>query len=279
MTEQPSQGQRFSQVYLRPDRLASDTPRLRRRLVSAFRDAIGQRDVEVGQYLERELGIELVSYGISHGYLDYGDLRDGELRDVLDAITLVGQFLRRRGFASEMPFLSSVRRILLEESASYRVDDDFGLHPAVDGAYQANIVSAVRSLSAGSFEAARSHIQRADDLLLPAGNTRDAIRAAFDAVENIYRQQFSRAPHINRASIQSDLRPLVDGLHADAVERRTASKTVESLSDWVDACHNYRHEPGHAEPTPPSHDLAVLLVSQGISYGRWLADLMKKAEA
>lgn len=275
MPDQVPVGQRFSQLYLRPDRLASDSPRLRRRLITAFQDAVGQRSADFGQYLERELGIQLVRRGAMNPYLDWEDLRDGELRDILDSITLLGGYLRASRMTSERIYLPAVQRIFAEESASYRIDPDFGVHPAVDGAYQANIQSAVRSLAAAQFGAARAHIQRADDELLPAGNTRESIRAAYDAVENIFRQQFDRAPHINRASIQNDLRPLVDRVHADPVEKRTAGKIVDALADWVDACHNYRHEPGHPEPTPPSDELAVLLVSQGISFSRWLADLMR----
>ena len=206
-------------------------------------------------------------------------LRDGELRDILDSITLLGRYLRRNRSASERIYIDAVRRTLAEESANYRVDAEFGVHPAVDGAYQASIDGAVRSLAAARFEAARSHIQKADDQLLPAGNTREAIRAAFDAVENIFRQQFARAPSINRTSIQNDLRPRVDRLHSDPVEKRTAGKVVDALTDWVDACHNYRHEPGHQEPAPAPDELAVLLVSQGVSFSRWLADLMRLVAA
>lgn len=212
-------------------------------------------------------------------FLSWATLTGGELRDILDTITLLGQYMRRQGMVSEGRFRTEVQRILGEESASYRIDADFGIHPAVDSAYQANVDAAIRSLALSKFSAARGHIERADHQLLPAGNTREAIRAVFDAVENVFRQQFERATHINQATIQNDLRPFVDGLYADPVERRTAAKIVNSLSDWVEACHFYRHEPGHAEPTPPSHDLAVILVSQGISYARWLADLMQKAAA
>lgn len=275
MPHETPQGRRFSQLYLRPESLTSDGPRLRRRLIGAFQDVIDRRALEFGTHLERELGIKVMGSGSMSAYVLWDKLGEGELRDILDTITLLGHYLRAQRMTSEVRFLTAVRRILSEESASYRIDPDFGVHPAVDGAYQANVEAAIRSLAPANFLAARGHIEKADKQLLPAGDTREAIRAAFDAVENIFRQQFSRAPHINRGSIQSDLRPLVDRLYADGVEKRTAAKMVDALSDWVDACHNYRHEPGHPEPTPPSEDLAVLLVSQGFSYARWLADLMQ----
>jgi hypothetical protein len=41
----------------------------------------------------------------------------------------------------------------------------------------------------------------------------------------------------------------------------------------IDACHNYRHEEGVEEPSQPSIDLAVSLISTGSAQLRWLISL------
>jgi hypothetical protein len=42
------------------------------------------------------------------------------------------------------------------------------------------------------------------------------------------------------------------------------------FADWVDACHNYRHEDGIEEPSQPPIELAVELIGVGGSFLRWL---------
>jgi hypothetical protein len=48
---------------------------------------------------------------------------------------------------------------------------------------------------------------------------------------------------------------------------------LNSLKDWVDAAHFYRHEQGAEEVTRPPLRLAVYIVSSGASHVRWLAEL------
>jgi hypothetical protein len=61
------------------------------------------------------------------------------------------------------------------------------------------------------------------------------------------------------------------------VENQIASKAAEylldSLCDWIDAGHIYRHGQKVQEPLPPPIDLAVIFISQGASYIRYLLPL------
>ena len=87
---------------------------------------------------------------------------------------------------------------------------------------------------------------------------------------------FDGAIALNSATVQSYLRPFIERTHADKIAKRTALKTCDSLKDWADACHNYRHAPGEPDPARPPEELAVVLVSQGFTYVRWLADLKRR---
>ncbi|WP_291733746.1 hypothetical protein [Leisingera sp. F5] len=55
-----------------------------------------------------------------------------------------------------------------------------------------------------------------------------------------------------------------------------SAKTLEGFKDWINAAHFYRHEQGVEEPNQPAEEVAVLLISQGLSYTRWLAQLDRK---
>ena len=60
---------------------------------------------------------------------------------------------------------------------------------------------------------------------------------------------------------------------ANPTALRAAGKVINAFGDWVDACHNYRHEEGVEEPSQPPIDLAVSLISMGSSQLRWLISL------
>ena len=51
----------------------------------------------------------------------------------------------------------------------------------------------------------------------------------------------------------------------------SAEHTIKSFGEWVEGCHSYRHGQDKPEPNQPPVDYAVLLVSQGLSFMRWLA--------
>jgi hypothetical protein len=63
----------------------------------------------------------------------------------------------------------------------------------------------------------------------------------------------------------------------DVVALRAAHKQLASLKDWVDASHNYRHEPGSEGPVQPPIDLAILAISNGTGFLRWLITLDQAA--
>jgi hypothetical protein len=48
---------------------------------------------------------------------------------------------------------------------------------------------------------------------------------------------------------------------------------LEGFVDWVNGAHQYRHGQGVEVPDNPSIGTAVLSVSLGSSYARWLAEL------
>jgi hypothetical protein len=47
---------------------------------------------------------------------------------------------------------------------------------------------------------------------------------------------------------------------------------VDAFRDWVDAAHFYRHEAGREAVAQPPLSLAILLISAGASFLRWLAE-------
>ena len=103
-----------------------------------------------------------------------------------------------------------------------------------------------------------------------------AIRNTFDAIENLYKQMFPKVPQMNKINLQKHLKPVMERLfpgEKNKNARRSSLKLLEALTDWVDGVHEYRHAPGAPEPLQPPEALTILVVSQGLAYLRWLAEL------
>jgi hypothetical protein len=100
-----------------------------------------------------------------------------------------------------------------------------------------------------------------------------AIRGVFSAAEGIVRLISPNAPRLAADQVDG-LAPLLQRSYAqDETARRSAAKMLNSLKDWVDAAHFYRHEQGAEEVAQPPLRLAVYIVSTGASHVRWLAEL------
>lgn len=70
---------------------------------------------------------------------------------------------------------------------------------------------------------------------------------------------------------------MLEKRYTDAFARRAANKMMLSLCDWTGGGHFYRHEPGQEEPAPPPMDYAVMTMSTGAGFLRWLAEIDRAA--
>jgi hypothetical protein len=260
-----------------PDEPVADSKRFRMRLQKRLEEVVGDTDhISVGRYLEAELGINVRAFGGTRAYISWDQVSHWGLRDVPCSITLVGNLVAKTRPSAAKQFREQVVRIFSEESSAYRRDEDFGVHPAIDSAFQANLAEAIRGINQAAFVAARDFISRADQELMPGGDNREAVRAVFDETENVFKMMFGGAIALNKTTVHAHLRPYVETAYTDSTAKRSAVKSCDSLIDWADACHNYRHAAGELEPTSPPEDLAVALVGQGIAFVRWLIDPQRR---
>jgi hypothetical protein len=224
----------------------------------------------LSNYIERELGLK-VDVLYPHQWPNF--TRKCAIRDLLDSVTLT--FTHLTGSGREGRWLSETRRIFSEERLAFEIDDKAVVHPAVDKEFQRNRQATVAGLQTPRYANSLSAFERiSNELSSDPPNGKDAWRAAFGAVEGLFRLMFSSAPQLNTGAVETHLAPLVQKLYgSDAVAHRAASKQVASFKDWVDASHNYRHEQGSEEPVQPPIDLAVLAISNGTSFLRWLIAL------
>lgn len=270
------QGQRFSLVYLRRDEQLEDSVRMRRRLGATIEDF--QRG-HFNQYLHRALGLE---YKYMHGMGDWTEYYVAlDLRDVLDSVTVFLQFLVEtqnqgdgydRQYARDtLPrWLLEVRRIFAEEGVRYSVDDWGGVHLRVDEQFEVTRAATVQGMGSPRYAAALASLEagyKALDGVPPDG--REAIRDVFDSAENVFKQTFG-AQRLAGHLIDKHLRPAVAALPWNPEALEAGDVMCDALKNWATAAHKYRHEIGRPDPHQPPLDLAVLMVSQGTAFVRWL---------
>jgi hypothetical protein len=267
---------RFSQLYISQPSPLPDSARARRRIgkvlesltkanVNTVRDLSGHLDQELGVPVNVEYGFEWPSF-----------FEKAAIRDFLDAITLMNNFFLSKGMSAYSRNLTAeARRIFSEERLAFEIDDQGVVHPAVDQEFQRNRRATVAGLQDVRYANSLAAFERvSDELACVPPNGKDAWRAVFAAAEGLFRQMFRSAPQLNAAAIDAHLAPLAQRVHGqDAVALRATMKLIASFKDWVDASHNFRHEPGGHEQAQPPIDVAVLAVSNGTAFLRWLIAL------
>jgi hypothetical protein len=270
------QGQRFSLVYLRRDEQLEDSDRMRRRLAATI-EAYDRGGFN--EYLLKTLGLEYRYLSGMGAWMQY--FVSLSLRDVLDSVTIFYQYIldlagsddrydRQHAIRVHPTWVPDVRRIFEEERVRYSVDDRAGVHLRVDEQFEVTRAATMQGMGDPRYAAALASLEagyKALDTTPPDG--REAIRDVFGSAENVFKQTFG-AQRLAGHLIDQHLRPAVAALHWNQEALEAGDVMCDALKNWTTAAHKYRHEIGRPEPHQPPLDLAVLMVSQGTAFVRWL---------
>ena len=258
MSDRPI-GRRFSLVYVPRGEPGSDSIRARNRVIAITqvwhfqtRDALAAR-------ITREIGVPM-----SRGF---SELRSIALVDFLDAITVLYHALPT---TSGNDFLEHAERIFREENLKYTCDEDGGVHYLVDAVFHAELDAGIAGLLGARYTAAKEALDRVQPSL-DVEQTREAVRATFDAVENVFKILLGTS-RLGASEIAKELRVATESAY-DGAALNSHRLLLKGFGEWTNAAHQYRHMEGDLEAAPPPMDLAVLMISQGLSWLRWLISL------
>lgn len=279
---EPIIGEFFYRNYLRSPLLSSDSERMRFRVATFLRDYFESDAVEVGRDIEKELGFKVVSSGARY-YVDWMSvLSSCSISDFLDIITLISRKHPQR-LKSGRPisiiynFHEFMTRVFCEQAMAYRIDEKGGIHPFVDVAFSSEFNAVSTLLSQASYGSARSSLEQAESALISSRyDGRAAIRHSFDALENIYKQIFPKETQLKSTGLSENLGPLiVKHTLAKQPETRATTKILESMKDWIDSGHFYRHDSGDTEQQMPTQELAIQYVALAVCFARWIVGFAK----
>jgi hypothetical protein len=232
--------------------------------------------MHVRQAIEQEIGV-IFHDNYSSTFNKF--FTSGNIVDVLSAITLIWRLLNvfsRRHDADG--WFHFVGRALREENLTYKLDPKCGIHPSVDQEFDRNRTSSLACLSEPRYKAVEHALRQSFEELekLPM-NGKTAARDVFEAAESMVKMMLGKGASLDAALVNRELKPICDRLFTtDAQVKSTAGRLVSGFANWVDALHPYRHGHDRDAPLVLPDDLAVLAVSQGASFIRWLVDLDRK---
>ena len=282
---------RFSTLYLQQGKPVQDSGRARKRLQKYYLDIIDQASEYtfeeyisyIGKRIELECGIDLPRRQEGYFDVDHNKLFcQCSLIVLLDIVTVIYTEMpddhlydKERQISCKEAWLQICRIIFTEENLGYTIDDQGVVHYAVDEEFARNRDSALASLSMKEFAAVRSEADQAFAAIhrVPP-DPKTACRHMFEAVEILFRKILPGVSRLGDKPAREQLLPLLRRMYADNQPAiNSMNNLTKEIGDWANWLHIYRHGQRVEEPSPPPLEVAVLGVSTGASYLRFLADV------
>ncbi|WNV10550.1 hypothetical protein [Tardiphaga sp. 709] len=257
-------GLRFDQLYGRRGEPARDSEKMRHRIAALLREV----PEGVEKFAEAELGLRS-PYSTSSSWTTI--LQKWDVQDVMGLITVVAVYLRGSNPNKATAWISLANRLLEEENVGYRVDDRGGVHPHIDAEFASARAATISALSTTRHANVAKEFEAGTDAI--GTDNKIAIVRTFMAAEGLFRLIINSSPRLITGEVDKLLPLMKARFKEDAIAERVSVKILASFKDWIDACHFYRHEQAQEAVAQPSIELAVLLVSQGASFIRLLAEL------
>lgn len=268
---------RFSQIYLYGGPQLDDSQRFRVRLAGLYSDIVGGQypsvNQAVKQLIHRECGVEIRDYGEYSNVVSL--IKKGEMRDVLDTVSLTYSAIRnsRRYPSSEIQkWVTEISRYFREENLAYKLDENCVVHRFIDEEFHQTSMAALQGLSLLQLKPAQEALKRGLTCLTDVHqDTKGAVVAVFEACEIVTKNLIPEAQNLNAKLCREKLAVLCISPNAGGTESKVETGVFSAMAEWVNAVHNYRHGQAESEVVAPRIELAVELVSMGLTFTRRLA--------
>ncbi len=266
-------GQRFSQLYLDKGRPVNDNERMRNRISAYYVQNLYKFNDEIAALIKTKTGAVVpCNIGVQEFFMK------NQIRDVLDSITLIYKYCAENNnllVANE--WKNFVSNVFEEENVGYRLDEKCGVHFFIDEEFERNKSAVIACLSESNQPAVLEAFKKSYSFLDQiAPDTASSIRLIFEATEILYKHIVNAEGNdrLNSSGVKNKLKPLLLATIKDnSVAQTACGHMLDSLSGWIEAGHMYRHGQKNKEPLSPPLDFAVLYISQGAAYIRYLLPL------
>jgi hypothetical protein len=288
------EGQRFSLLYMQKGKPLPDSETMRFRLAKLMeRDENKEQlrrtnqfsrnttyhysDAKLRTAIEEEIGIPTtvnIDGNIDKSWRSLYKRMD--IKHVLDSVPVLSKVMGSYGKGGT--FIEDVRRIFNEENLAFEFDDLGGAHPIIDALYRTSAVATLRGLEGHKYAASKIDVESIDGYLMATPpDYRQGIRRIFSALENVFKMMYDDTHQLNAKFAKDRLGKEVQALYASQDTVSIASqKNIAAFAEWINSAHFYRHEQGKPEPNQPAEELAILMISEGLAFLRWLIAIDQK---
>lgn len=271
-------GQRFSQLYLDKGRPVNDSERMRKRIGVYYYQNLNSDTSKLVSLIEMETGAEIPRGMTYYSMKDF--FMENKIRDVLDSITIIYKYLkaeRSKCFNKAEQWKDFISRVFKEENVGYQLDEECGVHFFIDEEFERNKSAVIAGLSESKQQAVLEAFEKSYSFLdQKIRDTASSIKSIFEAVEILYKHvvHAEGKDRLNSSGVRDKLKPLLlETLKDNSVAQTACGHMLDSLSNWIEAGHIYRHGQKTDIPLPPPLEFAVLYISQGAAYIRYLLPL------
>ena len=283
-------GQIFSINYLRPADPVSDSNRFRVRLGHLVAEYSSEDYSDLGRYIGKNLGVKIPLQG-AYSFKEW--FEKAKLTDVLDVITIVWRYYDDRskaipGFRRHDVLMEKHRNIwhktvsssFRDEALAYRLDDKCGVHFFVDSEFEGVRGAAVTGLGSPRYSNVSNSLEKAYRFLDGKNlDTKSAARSAFEALEILARLIVPEAQNLNGKMIEVKLKPIVVDGCVDDAHKSMASAILDSLKEFVNGVHYYRHGQAEEAVVEPPLAIAIYILSQVSNAIRLLIPIDQRLQA
>lgn len=264
-------GATFSRNYRRPKSLLNDSNRFRVKIAHVIFELSEECWVNLENHLAKDVGL---SIGANNLYSFRDWFIDSDIVDVLDAITSISRFfegstpvpVRRRyltGPDVAAYWRQKVSDAFVIEALGYRLDKAGGVHFFVDSEFESVRGATVAGLGSSRYANVAHSLEKAYAFLDgPVIDTKSAARSAFESLEILVKLIVPEAHNLNKGMIEQKLKPVVLQFCVDETHGKMVAAIMDSLKDFVDGMHNYRHGQGQESVVEPPLDVSIYMVSQ-----------------
>jgi hypothetical protein len=256
---------------LRPKTPLQDGERFRARLLAHFESLPVLHD-NFAEVLRFEGGIEVHSgYG---GCLWPLFFKENPIVEILDAIGLIAEALPG---PLDDQWKKGVARIFQEQAMAYRLDKGGAVRRLIDTDFERNQYATIAGLGGRKFKVAKGYFDQAGEALEKTPpDTAGMVRNVFLANEEVFKLMFPAVDRLVAGNVRNHLKP--ENSVSTQSAKTASQEMANSFAKWVAACQQYRHAPGEVHqggesPAAPPLDLAIVMMSNGTSFLRWLISL------
>jgi len=266
---------RYSQIYLEKQTRLTDSPKMRKRITSYYKKlSVDYYSHQISALIETKVGIDVPLKCIDYLNVPFIEnlLEKTEIKDFLDILSIIAFAIDAQRDSEKLKsWIDAIEEVFREEGMAYTIDETGLVKPYVDEEFSQNYHASLSALENSRYDNARTVFENAHkNLRADRPDTRVAVKDIFESIEIVAKLLDSKITALGQNEVDKNLWKVCESIFDDQHEKNFIKSMLSSLAKWVTAHHPYRHGQGKEEYAPLSLESAILSLSTGSSFLRFL---------